>query len=165
MAERPELSDEDKRALAKRVRDNIVKTAEKYIGSQAWIDAATRRNYPADEILTEAGASPGLPNGRLWGSPPLAGQWADPSYAIPGWEVLTPAQVPEPGDVLAQQIGYSDASGHVMIVGGDNTVIGTGTQGNGPEGTIESIPMPKDLTNQHPCLALGPMVFRRWVGQ
>ena len=174
MAERPELSDEDKRALAKRVRDNIVKTAEKYIGSQAWIDAATRRNYPAGsnkcnlfvyEILTEAGASPGLPNGRLWGSPPLAGQWADPSYAIPGWEVLTPAQVPEPGDVLAQQIGYSDASGHVMIVGGDNTVIGTGTQGNGPEGTIESIPMPKDLTNQHPWLALGPMVFRRWVGQ
>ena len=159
MAERPELSYEDKLTLAERVRDYIVKTAEKYIGSQSWIDAATRRNYLAGsnksnlfvyEILTEAGASPGLPNIRLWGSPPLAGQWADPSYPIPAWEVLISSPS---GDVVAQQIGYSDASGHVMIVGGDNTVIGTGTQSNGPEGTIESISMPKDLTNQHPWLA------------
>ena len=78
---------------------------------------------------------------------------------LPNSRLGSPHSSPS-GDVVAQQIGYSDASGHVMIVGGDNTVIGTGAQGNGPEGTIESISMPKDLTNQHPWLALGPMCLQ-----
>ncbi len=172
MATRPQLSEEEKQALAQRVRENIANTAEKYINSTAWITNGTRGNFgnPSNkcnlfvyEALTEAGASPGLPNGRLGGSPPSAGQWADPTYTIPGWRVLASDESPEPGDVVAQQIGYSDATGHVMIVGQNGTVIGTGGQ-NGPgEGTIENIPMPETLTDRS-NLVRGPKVFRRWIG-
>ena len=170
---KPPLSAEEKQARAQRVRDKIVGAAEKYIGSQAWVTQGSRGNFgdPSNkcnlfvyEVLTEAGASPGLPNGHFGGNPPEAGQWADPNYAIPGWRVLAPDEGPEPADVVAQQIGYSDASGHVMILGQNGTVIGTGRQGNGPEGTIEIIPMPEILTD-HAELVRSPKVFRRWVGR
>jgi hypothetical protein len=172
MAERPKLSAAEQQALVQRTRETIVSTAKNYVGSQAWADNVTRGNYPIGsnkcnlfvyDVLTESGASPGLPNGTFRGFPPLAGQWAEPNYVIPGWCVLAPGEAPEPGDVVAQKIGYSDASGHVMIVGPDDTVIGAGDHGNGPNGTIEHIPMPDALTDR-PSLVQGAKVFRRWVG-
>jgi hypothetical protein len=118
-------------------------------------------------VLNLAGANPGLPNGRLnWigkGSPPSPDQWANPKYNIPGWQVLGPRDAPRPGDVVAQRIGYSNADGHVMIVGrGDDgraTFIGTG----GGREDIEEIPMRTTLAPRG--LAAGPLVFRRWVGK
>ena len=158
------------------MRDNIVKTAEKYIDSQAWTTQGSRGRFGNGsnkcnlfvyEVLTQAGTGPHLPNGTFGGTflgdPTTAGQWADPAYVIPGWRILAENETPEPGDVVAQQIAYGDASGHVMIVGRKGTVIGTGQQGNGPEGTIEIIPMPEIMTN-HPELVRSPKVFRRWVG-
>jgi hypothetical protein len=59
------------------------------------------------DVTTLAGASPGLPNqpsnwdwiqGARGGRPPLASQWADPNYVIPGWTVVAS---PEPGDVAS----------------------------------------------------------------
>jgi hypothetical protein len=50
-----------------------------------------------------------------------------------------------------------------MIVGPDGTVIGTGDNGPGPEGTIETIPMPDALGPKD--LVRGPLVFRRWHAQ
>ncbi len=153
------------------VREAIVKTAMKYVGSQSWKDATPRGHYPANsnkcnlfvyEVLTAAGASPGLPHGHWWSSyyPPLAGDWASAGYDIPHWRLLAPKESPEPGDVVAQRINYSDASGHTMIVGPHGTVVGTGDQGNGPHGTIEMIQMPVNLGPDKAVAA--PKVFRRF---
>jgi cell wall-associated NlpC family hydrolase len=75
------------------------------------------------DVLKEAGASPGTPNTNLaksilgiHGFPPTAAQWADPNYQITNWVVLKPGESPEPGDVIAEKINYSDATGHVGIV-------------------------------------------------
>lgn len=181
--------------------DIISATATGHYGSRNWADGATfidpfsgNEYGPGDKcsifvgyVWESAGASPGRPNFGAFqapfevGSPPTAGQWADPSYKIPGWRVLRGNEAPRSGDVVAQSIGYSDASGHVGIVGpridGRLTFVGTGSQGPtysdgrwnsqgtyGPHGTIEVIPMPSTLTGganvQH-----GPLVYRRWTGR
>jgi hypothetical protein len=80
-------------------------------------------------MLTDAGASPGLPNGHLlWKHyPPTAENWADPSFAIPGWRVLSSGETPQPGDVVGQRVQWPNgATGHVMIVGPNATFIGVG---------------------------------------
>jgi hypothetical protein len=156
------------------IRNDIVTIAQTQVGSTAWADETTNGNFGpgrnkcnlfVHDILKAAGASPGEPNEGKWPLlnkyPPTAGQWADPDYKIPGWDVLGPDDVPQPGDVVAQRIQYLGSTGHVMIVGPNGTVIGTGDSGDGPEGTIENIPMPAQLGPR----PLGPLVFRRWYSQ
>jgi hypothetical protein len=151
------------------VRANIAQAATSQIGSQDWADKTTNGNFGPGtnkcnkfvyDILTQAGASPGLPNGYFGTSPPSAGQWADPNYSIPNWPVLPTGISPAPGDVVAQRIPYTDASGHVMIVGPNNTFIGTGNPPNAPQGTIEQIPARSDLG--HNYAGTGPLVYRRY---
>ena len=121
--------------------------------------AVAKGNYPEGtnkcnlfvyEMLTGAGASPGTPHGRWPGHTirPRAGEWADPNYAIPGWRVLGPDKPPQPGDVVAQPKDYPNgATGHVMIVGPNNTFIGVGesrtSRSKDPE-RIEIVPK-KDI--------------------
>jgi hypothetical protein len=164
----PPLTD-DQRAL---IRQKIVEAAQKEIGSPAWTDGIARGNFSAGknkcnlfvhEMLNGAGASPGTPNGWIHPSPPSAGQWADPSYAIPGWRVLGPGESPQPGDVAAQPGNYTDATGHVVIVGPNNTFIGVGQREyRGAPEKIESIPK-KDNIVRLP--AKGPLLYRRFVGR
>jgi hypothetical protein len=53
--------------------------------------------------------------------------WADPSFAIPGWRVLSSGESPQPGDVVGQRIQWPNgATGHVMIVGPNANFIGVG---------------------------------------
>ena len=152
-------------------RAAIANAAAKYVNSTDWAFNFPKGKFGKDtnkcnlfvyDVTTEAGASPGLPGGWFGGNPPTAGQWADPNYVIPGWRVLPAATAPEPGDVAAQSIDYRDASGHVMIVGEGNTLIGTEDDNhvlNGRlAGTIMQIPMPQKLGP----LPRGPIVFRRW---
>jgi hypothetical protein len=97
-------------------------------------------------------------------SSPRAGEWADPNYAIPGWRVLGPDESPQPGDVVAQPRDYPNgASGHVMIVGPNNTFMGVGRPeyNRAPE-KIESIPK-KNIIVDPP--AKGPLLYRRFVGR
>jgi hypothetical protein len=152
-------------------RQKIVEAAQKQIGSTDWDTEVEKGNFPkgtnkcnlfVHEILTDAGASPGLPNGRPYWKhyPPAAGQWADPSYAIPGWRVLGPGESPQPGDVAAQPGNYTDATGHVVIVGPNNTFIGVGPRRHAPE-KIESIPKKDDIVT---LPAKGPLLYRRFVG-
>jgi hypothetical protein len=155
-------------------RERIVAAAEKHVGSTAWSNAVSNGQYRAGtnkcnlfvyDVLTDAGASPGLPHG-IWpisSYPPLAADWANPDFAIPGWSVLGQGEAPQAGDVVAQQISYSDAGGHVMIVGPDDTLIGTGDSDPAQPGKIEQIPMRTSLANS-PDIPQGPLVFRRWVG-
>lgn len=64
--------------------------------------------------MREAGIFVPLIN-PYWGRtmPPLARQWADPSFTIAGWEVVS---TPLPGDVASN-------GGHMGIVSGPNIVI------------------------------------------
>jgi hypothetical protein len=103
------------------IRQEIVDRANAQIGSTAWDRGVAKGNFPAGknkcnlfvhEMLTDAGASPGLPNGHWYWKhyPPGAAQWADPSYAIPGWRVLGPDESPQPGDVVAQAKDYANGA-------------------------------------------------------
>jgi hypothetical protein len=165
----PQPLTDDQLAL---IRQNIVDRAKAQIGSPAWTSEVAKGNFPKNtnkcnlfvhEMLTDAGASPGLPNGWRHPSPPSAGQWANPSYAIPGWRVLGPDESSQPGDVVAQPAYYSDATGHVVIVGPNNTFIGVGRREyrEAPE-KIESVPQ-KDIIVDPP--AKGPLLYRRFVGR
>ena len=156
-------------------RQKIVDRANAQIGSTAWDINVAKGNFPektnkcnlfVHEMLTDAGASPGTPNGWRHPSPPSAGQWANPSYAIPGWRVLGPGESPQPGDVAAQPGNYSDATGHVVIVGPNNTFIGVG-QPEHPEipGYPEKIESTPKKDNIVTLPAKGPLLYRRFVGR
>ena len=64
------------------------------------------------------------------------------------------------GDVLAQQADYSDATGHVVIVGSTDNWIGTGTWPGKPVGVIVS----KSLSTPLVHSGSYPRVVRRYTG-
>jgi len=117
--------------------------------------------------LVESGADPGTPNGnrlgRLFGgdgtSPPTAGQWADPRYSIPGWKVVSS---PRPGDVAAYAHNYSDATGHVAIVG--RMVRGTGYS-IGTSGRFNMISRSSFGFHSSHLPSGSNYVYRRYIGK
>ena len=130
---------EDNEDQQKSKGQEIADLAQSKVGSHDWDADKEKDNFPAGtnkcnkfvyDILKQAGASPGTPNGNPikkffggQGFPPTAQQWADANYVIPNWRVLQPGESPEPGDVIAEKINYSDATGHVgIVVGGGQTV-------------------------------------------
>jgi hypothetical protein len=150
--------------------DGIAEIARSYIGSTSWNYEVAKSNFKTNtnkcnlfvyEVLSEANASPGLPNGNPirklfgYGSPPTAGQWANPDYEISGWVVLSAGEQPSPGDVAAQAINYIDATGHVAIVTGDGLTTGTSSIG------VEQI---KETDWGFGVEQEGKIVFRRWEG-
>ena len=76
---------------------------------------------------------------------------------------MAPDESPQPGDVVAQPKDYSDASGHVMIVGPNNTFMGVGRPEypTAPE-KIESVPKKDNIVD---LPAKGPLLYRRFVGR
>lgn len=118
------------------IRQKIADLASGQISSGAWDFDVAKGNFPKKtdkcnlfvyDILSGAGASPGLPNGWWRHYPPTAANWADPSFAIPGWRVLSSGESPQPGDVVGQRIQWPNgATGHVMIVGPNANFIGVG---------------------------------------
>ncbi|MGO9024357.1 MAG: hypothetical protein ACLQIQ_08685 [Beijerinckiaceae bacterium] len=79
---------------------------------------------------------------------------------IPGRHVLGSGEAHLPGDVVAQWFEYADATGHVMIVGPDGTVIGTSDSGlQETAGIIQQKPEPDLLGHGEKH---GPKVYRRW---
>jgi len=106
----------------------IVSTAFSHVTSSAWAYAANRPPYPPNtnkcnlfvhEVLMQAGVP--IPMQRRYSlskfkyvyHPTLAGQWADPTFKIPGWNVVPNGVF---GDVAAIAFDYSNATGHVAIV-------------------------------------------------
>jgi RHS repeat-associated protein len=126
-------------AAEKTIGQKIAALAKSKVGSHDWDFNRRKDNFAKNtnkcnkfvyDILKQLGVSPGTPNGNPVkvffggeGSPPTASQWADPNYVIPNWRVLKPGEKPEPGDVVAQKINYSDATGHVGIVVGDGQTV------------------------------------------
>ena len=120
------------------VSKKIAAIANSYIGSHDWDASNEKDNFPAGvnkcnkfvyDVLKKAGADPGTPNGAAFkrffgnGYPPTAAQWADKNFKIPNWRVLGSGEFPRPGDVVAEQIPYQDATGHVGIVVGPNQTV------------------------------------------
>ena len=113
--------------------NQIIPVAKKYIGSSTWAYSANKPPYGPKtnkcnlfvyDVLNQAGASvqmkkrdrgwfKGIFVKRYVNYPPLAGQWANSSVSIPGWIVV---KTPQIGDVAAEAIQYSNATGHVGIV-------------------------------------------------
>lgn len=160
-------------------RVDIALTAEDYAGSTRWsfrtLDPRTlAMGYPLGtnkcslfvaQVLGWNDASAGFPNsGQFSTHPPRADQWADPNFVIPGWTPLAAGNLPEAGDVAAQGANFTDAFGHVMIVGTGNTLVGTvDGQNIEPQGVVARIPMKQDIVPVK--LRTGPILFRRFTGK
>lgn len=144
----------------------IVSEARKYVDSSAWAHWADRPPYPAGtnkcnlfvyEVLKSAGTPVPMRVRWSWRNlgnvsyPPLARQWADPDQVIPGWVIV---KDPQPGDVAAMRINYTDATGHVGIVTGPGTTVSASSE---TDTVVENDwgfrPGQKDA-----------VVFRRYVG-
>jgi RHS repeat-associated protein len=167
-------SNEEEQENGDETRNKIATTANSYLGSEAWNFNRINDEYPEKtnkcnkfvyDVLKEAGADPGRPNRTLIrkffgleGYPPTAQQWADPNVNIPGWRVLQPGETPEPGDVVAQRRPYSDATGHVAIVGEGGKSIGT----NDAFGEISAGDFGFRDPQQNVPAGSGPYVYRRY---
>jgi hypothetical protein len=90
--------------------------------------------------------------------PPLAREWANPQFAIPGFEVLkVPPDIPQPGDVAARAKVSWDATGHVGIVAGAADGSTRSTVSARSDGVVHN-DWGFRANND------GPVVFRRYVG-
>lgn len=122
----------------KKKREEIVKNAKSkdkskeysYEGSKDDYDENTNKcNKFVYDILKKTGIAPPRVNGNILkrivglGSPVTAGQWADPNYSIPGWEIVTS---PQAGDIVAISANFSDATGHVAIMISSTESVGAG---------------------------------------
>ncbi|MFN8544678.1 MAG: NosD domain-containing protein [Candidatus Binatia bacterium] len=116
------------------LRARIATLAQYYVGSLSWredLDNIPRCNIFVRDVLREAGTAP--PMETAWTRevayllaltrsefyPSLAGDWANPRPLMKCWRTLP--QGPDaalPGDVIAEAIQYSDATGHVGIIVG-----------------------------------------------
>ncbi|MBI2383536.1 MAG: CHAP domain-containing protein [Gammaproteobacteria bacterium] len=116
-------------------RQRLVQEANRLVGSDdynAWTMKGGIRwfgdpkcNLFVSDVASLANAGVPLVNGGVY--PPTAAQWADPSFDIPGWEVVS---TPNPGDIAAIAKSSLNATGHVGIVAGDRlTVSATTTHG------------------------------------
>ncbi|WP_262708501.1 RHS repeat-associated core domain-containing protein [Chryseobacterium taihuense] len=109
-----------------KIRQLIIKNAMKHYDSKDWAYDVKRGRFAAgtnkcnlfvDEVLEETGIYTPNDNGILgiigFGTPVTAGQWADPNFIVPGWEIVTS---PQAGDIVAISANFSDATGHVGIM-------------------------------------------------
>ena len=124
------------------IRQAIARIAQGYLGSQNWLDHAgfNQCNIFIHDVIKEAGSVPpesdktgmahriayylGLVDSKNY--PAQAGDWANPSKTLGLWQTLVvpsgspsgtlPPDVSSPGDVIAEAVPYSDATGHVGII-------------------------------------------------
>ena len=129
------------RPITQDVRALIAKIAKNYVGSQNWLDSPYNKcNLFVHDVLKQAGTDPPLSD--KWGVrraikylegevdtfhyPALAGDWANPKATMTSWQLVSvpqdankgsrPPDYSIPGDVIAEAIQYSDATGHVGII-------------------------------------------------
>ena len=121
--------------VTKDVRDLIAQIALGKKGSTNWLDQVGHNqcNIFVHDVLKEAGLNPpqsskssawwrakyylGLVDSQNY--PAQAGDWANPQNTLTcWWTVPSGSDGSMPGDVLAEAIQYSDATGHVGIVVG-----------------------------------------------
>ena len=112
-----------------------------FLGSTAYLSTAALPaqygfpEYPAGDLIFKCNifvahriVQSGLPcpKTRGWFNsyPPLANDWANPSYGIGDWILTTPAEFPEPGLIVADP--DPETSGHMGILDFDGCGISAG---------------------------------------
>ena len=125
------------------IHELIAAKARSYEGSRRWFQFLTLSAHTGltwDEtcnkfvydVLQEVGANPPkifrpstvsgqlykLAFERLYQTPPLAHEWADPGFYLPFWEIVQGGSAnAQPGDVIAEQ--HTNGGGHSGIVVGN----------------------------------------------
>ena len=108
------------------------------------------------DVTREAGAAGRIPARPSWPCP-TAGEWANPNARIPNWRPLKPGEKRQPGDVMAYQYPYSDATGHSAVMGN-----------NGPVSSHDLTPVDNNFPNPHNTPVTsnsgtrGNSLIRRW---
>ncbi len=112
---------------------NLAANALSSTGSDKWAfgkangdfgKGTNKCNQFVNDKVLESGGDLAQPNGWFGGNPIVAGQWADPSYSIEGWSVVTgPAQA---GDIIAISMNGNGYTGHVGIVTGTSQTTSAG---------------------------------------
>lgn len=95
-------------------------------------------------------------HGNYWA--PLAGTWGNPNAKIRGWQVVSN---PQPGDIVAQQRAYSDASGHVGIIVDQALNVISARNAGVSKDPLKSLFPPNYRRGN---IKTGPIVFWRYVG-
>jgi RHS repeat-associated protein len=141
-------------AANKKRRARVAETADKYIGSRAWMTNAAKGAFPVGsykcnlfvcDVAEEAGAATRLK--RAWPCP-TAGEFAG-NGMIPNWRLLGDNECPEPGDIVAYAWNFSDASGHSGVLGNAGIV---SAHTDGPVDT------------KFPAQSGAKLVYRRYTG-
>jgi hypothetical protein len=141
----------------------VERSFEGLTGTETYDRGDFKCNLFVYEMLKEAGVRIELEVresffGVLKSHPPLAGQWADPTFRIPGFEVLkVPPDSPQPGDVAAVKKDSLDATGHVGIVVGPPHSPANMTVSARGDGMAHNAWGFRDENK-------GQVVFRRYVG-
>jgi hypothetical protein len=164
------LFNQESGRIAQRVRAQIVARAEQALAddepygindkSGLFGPGTYKCNKFVCDVSNAAGANIGLnvdEYGNSW--PPLAGTFGNPNVKIPGWEIV---DSPQPGDIVAQQRGYGDASGHAgIIVDKSLNVISARDLGlsKDPLGSV----FPDNYRGD--SFQKGPIIYRRYVGE
>jgi YD repeat-containing protein len=123
---------------------DIAVSALAVMGSDAWAAEKERANFPKGaskcnlftaERAQAVGAYVPLINGWAWpynvlapfadSYPPVAAQWARPDLQILGWEVVSPHEGVQIGDLIAENSPTENTTGHVAIVSAPATTVGT----------------------------------------
>ena len=128
------------RPVTQDVQQLIAQIAADFVGSTQWLDQEgdNKCNLFVQNVLNDAGAQAPLSLGtrvryyfhsvNTASYPASAGDWAFPHPTLACWHavapfasvfgIMLPPDVSVPGDVIAEGINYSDASGHVGIIVG-----------------------------------------------
>jgi len=153
------------------VQQSIAQIALSKVGSKDWLDTqgSNKCNLFVNAVLDQANANPPVsPSSGLRqrlkyyldladtpAYPALAGDWANPGTVLKCWKTVTvnpgnpplapgtlPPDISIPGDVIAEAIKYSDATGHVGIIVGPRQTVSADSAApcfppNGPAGIID----------------------------
>jgi hypothetical protein len=136
----------------------LVETALPHVGSTDWAVAASKAPYPSGAnkcnlFVYEMANASGYPVPKrtrfswrrretVW-YPPLAGEWADDSISIGSWSAITEADA-APGDMVAEAVNYSDATGHVGLISYPLPNSKTRTLGEG-EHAVDNVTMERQV--------------------
>ncbi|MDQ7050757.1 MAG: RHS repeat-associated core domain-containing protein [Enterobacterales bacterium] len=151
-------------------RKGIVKRAKKALANKEKYALGDKKglfgpgSYKCNKFVTDvsnaAGANINLNTDKYGNSwPPLAGTFGNSSVDIDGWSIVL---IPQAGDIVAQQRGYGDASGHVgIIVDSQLNVISARDYGL----SLDPINSVFPVNYRGNSFQKGPIIYRRYTGQ
>jgi RHS repeat-associated protein len=112
-------------------RQRVADIADSYIGTELWLKDVRKGTFGPGtykcnlfvcDVTNEAGAPARVTTREGSRRCPLAGEYGNPNAPIPNWRTLGPNESAQPGDIIAYQYPFSDASGHSGVIGNEGPV-------------------------------------------